>query len=717
MAIDATTNNNPMHGDLHQNAGMGSIKPSAFANCIKPLLQALEWPGNERHLLEVLPHFQDSVDIYDFLQVFNRLHYSHKVINTMDLMKIDKRLLPCLFINEDHEPLIILETAGPRIEIFNGRKNRKEIISQESMIGTIYIFGSREEEEKEERTRTTSWFRNILKRYKRLFYQILGIGLILNLLALAVPLYIMAVYDRVISTGSVPMLSAFITGAFIALLGTAALQIIRAKILAYIGARLDAIVGNAILEHLLYLSPNLTENASVGAQVARIKDFDSVREFFTGPIIGVVFELPFVIIFIAVIWMLGGTLAYIPLAMVFIFILITLMLQPSVKQNVNKTALTGAARQSFLLEVLANVRTIKHTATEEKWFDRYRELSAEATLAGYKASITTALTNIISDAIMIISGMAILSFGVLKVLGGSMTIGALIATMILVWRVLTPLKSVFSSLTRIDQLRAGIRQVNNLMDIAPERDPHALIEPITNLKGNIKFNRVSIRYAADADPALLGITFDMNHGELLAVLGRNGSGKSTLLKLIPGLYLPQAGGIRIDDRDIRQLDPVELRHRIGYVPQQIQLFYGTIAQNLQLANPLATKEDMAQAAKMAGIYEEIMKLQDGFDYRLRDQSNQQLPISLQQGLALARAYVKKPAIYLFDEPVNALDNEGEKQFFKTIGQLRGESSILLVTHNPAHIQMADKVMLLHEGHLLVCGPTNEILEKLPKEYR
>jgi ATP-binding cassette, subfamily C, bacterial LapB len=292
------------------------------------------------------------------------------------------------------------------------------------------------------------------------------------------------------------------------------------------------------------------------------------------------------------------------------------------------------------------------------------------------------------------------------VMNGDMTVGGLVASMILVWRVLAPLQTGFVSLTRVTQVRSSIAQINNLMNIKGEREQHTLVNPIKQIEGFVTFARVSIRYSPDSDPALVGISFELEPGEVICIVGGNGSGKSTVLKLLAGMYAPQAGSIRIDNMDIRQMDTVELRHAVAYVPQTVQFFYGTIAQNMRLAHPTATDADIYRACEMAGVLEDVLSLsqgsgkwkREGFEVRIGDSSSGQMPTSLLQRLNLARGYLKKSPIMLFDEPGNGLDFASDQIFMKNVEKMRGETSILMVTHRPSHLRLADKILWLEYGN-------------------
>lgn len=458
--------------------------------------------------------------------------------------------------------------------------------------------------------------------------------------------------------------------------------------------------------------------------MARIKDFENVREFFTGPIALTFIELPFTIIFIVVIGVLGGPVAFVPLVMIALFVLLGAVVQPMIQQSVAKAAKGASRRQELMVETLGEMRAVKTSAGEAKWLERYRDNSARAALNSFYTSQYGALIQTLSSVMMTAAGLATVSFGVFRVLGGNMTIGALVASMILVWRILAPLQTAFVSLTRLTQVKSSVGQINALMNLKAEREPDKVVNPLNRFKGFVSFSRVSMRYNPEADPALVGVSFDIEPGEVIAVIGGNGSGKSTILKLLSGLYTQQAGSVRIDDQDLRQLDVIELRHAMSYVPQTIQFFYGTIAQNMRLTHPTASDDELRWAAKEAGILEEVEALEQGsgkwkrtgFDVRIGDSSAAQMPTSLLQGLNLARGYLKRAPIMLFDEPGNGLDYDGDQVFMKKIDRLRGNTTVFIVTHRPSHLKIADKIIWMDAGHVRAMGPAADVLKQMPKNF-
>ena len=318
---------------------------------------------------------------------------------------------------------------------------------------------------------------------------------------------------------------------------------------------------------------------------------------------------------------------------------------------------------------------------------------------------------------MFAAGILVLSVGVLHVWANTLSVGGLLALMILIWRVLTPIKILFSSQVRLKQISFSIGQINSLLALAPERETGAVAPVVAHLQGQVEFNKVSMRYGNEPTLALTNLNFVVKPGEVIAIVGRNGVGKTTLLKLLLGLYKPQAGTILFDGVDSRQLDPIELRQAISYVPQICQLFYGTVAQNLRLVSPLASDEMLRIAAEQANVLQDILALPDGFNTRLHDQDVNQCTASFLQRLSLARAYLKKSTLLLLDEPASTLDVASDTAFLKAIASFRTQSTIFMITHRPSHMRIADRIIWLQDGQIMMAGPTEQIWPHLPKEFK
>jgi ATP-binding cassette subfamily C protein/ATP-binding cassette subfamily C protein LapB len=470
--------------------------------------------------------------------------------------------------------------------------------------------------------------------------------------------------------------------------------------------------GVETFKKLLYLPPINIERSTVSAQLAQLKQFDSIRDFFTGANASIVLELPFVLLFLVVIAILAGAIALVPLIMVFAYIIVGFLLIPNINRKINRSGKARTNKQRMLLQTLSGRKEIKSIGGESVWWERFREVSGEAIMSNYDTFVINSIMNSIAQAMMMFTAVVVMSLGAIGVINDNLSIGALIATMALVWRILSPLQGAFLSISKFQQTFKSMKQINQLMKIPVEKSDFNCGLVIQDMKGHIVMDRVSFRYGADQDPALLGVSLQIKPGELVAIVGYTGSGKSTLLKSIAGMYKPQGGAIYIDGIDMRQLNIMELRRSIAYVPQHTTMFHGTIAQNMRLANGLATDAELELAANKAGVLEEILALPEGFNTRLTDNSTEKYPPGFLRSLSIARAFVSSTKIVLFDEPGASLDFESDTRFMNQLKALKGQCTMVMVSHRPSHIRLADKVILMNQGSVQFAGDANEAISIL-----
>jgi ATP-binding cassette, subfamily C, bacterial LapB len=688
-------------------------RETQYAACISPLLNALGWRGDAAQVMEAMPHFSSTMDLLDFRSSLANLNFESKPTRSI-LAELDIRLMPCLFDSKGGSVFVLFSADDNTIQAFDAAtQSYVEITKEEAVniVGTAFFFRPIDREKIGQWSTGRRWFQSVLARFMPLIRRILLMTFLLNLLALATPLFIMAVYDLVIGSGSFDTLNYLLVGVGLALLCDIGLRYMRGTMLAYIGARLDYIIGSAVLQKILSLPTAQTERTSLGSKMARFREFDMIREFFIGPMAIAFLEFPFIFVFLIAIGILGGNLVLVPLSMLFIYGLVGFIIFPAIQQRVTQNIASTASKSSFITESLSSMRVIKQLGAEEIWLDRYRDISSVNARSNLRNGMVAASAQTFAHVLMVTSGVLTLAFGISQVFDGTMSVGALVATMALVWRLLAPTQTLFLAFTKLQQVSISVKRLNQLFTMPSERNPYTS-SALKEFDGAISFSRVSFRYSTDQDPAVMGVDIKINPGEVVAFAGGNSSGKSTLVKLLLGMYQPQVGGITIDGIDIRQIDPLDLRRSIGYMPQTCELFHGTIRQNLLLANSVASEEQVVEACEWANLTSDIDALPDKLDTRIGDQIMRQLPAGFQQRLIMARAFLTNAKIMIFDEPGNMLDDEGDQAFLDAIERMRGKATIIIVTHRPSHMRAADKVVLMKQGMVRAVEPAASIIPKI-----
>ena len=693
---------------MRQAVAYGFRKPSDLAECLPELLKALAWRGEVRDVAEALPYFEETLDISGLMNCMAQLGYRGAQAD-LTLSQIDHRLLPCLFLPKGGAAIVLLARDRAGFEAFDTAAGRVRLAGSAPLRGTAHFFTRAPEAP----AQATGWVYEVLMRLRPLVGQAGLSAIVYGLVLLPVPLYVMAVYSFAMPSGSLANLAYLTLGAIVAIAVGAIFIAHRARILAFMAGRIDYVFGTAVFRQILALPPSMSESAGLGSQIARLNSFESVRELFSGPLASTLLELPALAAFVIALGIINPGALLIVAATLVVYFGLYLLVAPAVDRRVAELATSTTRRHEFLIETINKLRAIRDFGGEHTWLARFREQSSAATMAGYHVGRASALLAAASYFITMLGSLAVAAQSIVVAADGAFGVGVVIASMMLAWRIMGPVQTGFVNLTRIDRVRNAALQMDRLMSLRGERKPSSA--GAREFRGRVELERVSFRYSLDADPALVGVSLTVEPGSVVAVIGPNGGGKSTLIKLLAGLYQAQAGSVRIDGMDLRQIDPVELRRAIGYVPQECSLFRGSIAQNLRLVRPAATDEELNRALALAGALNDVALLPEGIETRTGDALTDRLPASLRQKLSLARAYLTRSPVLLFDEPANTLDLEGDRWFMEAVRNLRGTSTVFLVTHRPSHIRIADMALMLQGGYLRFAGPPAEALKRLGME--
>lgn len=683
---------------------------SPFAMCLVPLLAAIGWRGDGRMLVEALPHFVSDLNLADLRNVLTRLGFMTTPVRCR-LKALDPRLAPLLFVPDSGAPLVV-GGSRPDPVAYDPTADDWIDLPRDPGLGTAFVVKPIGESEADGQATAQTWFRGLMRRFRPHIVQALGLTFCINLLSLLVPLTIMMIYDRVINASAPDLLFNLAAGVAIAIGIEVAMRALRARLQAHVAARASYLIGTATFEKVLMLPVGMTEQAPVGSQLSRLREFMSLREFFTSNLVSLFLDLPFTLVFILAIAFIAGPLAIIPVVLLVVLAVVGVALFPTVKRRAAASSAARAERMVFVTEMMSAMRAIKELGAEQRWLGRFKEIAARAALANRGASQISSILQTASQTAMFAAGAATLGFGATAVMAGDMTMGALIATMTLIWRILSPVQMGFLMLHRLQQFRLAVGQLNQLMQFKSERRSSAPPRDRLEFRGRVACYRLAHRYRPGQDPALNGIGFKIDPGQLVAIAGSMGSGKSTVLKLILGLYPPTSGAVEIDGVDTRQLDPIQLRQTIGYVPQRPVTFHGTVAQNLRLPNPAATDAEIEDACAKAAVLDDILALPQGFDTRIGNDAQGNLSAGFHQRLALARAYIRKPAIILMDEPASSLDRAGDAALMRALEAVRGTCTVIYVTHRPSHMKMADRLIVLERGYVALDGPPELVMPKV-----
>ncbi|MDD9903840.1 MAG: peptidase domain-containing ABC transporter [Rhodospirillaceae bacterium] len=684
--------------------------PDKIVVCLLRLLAALGWQGSPRQVVEAFPEETPDLTIEDIRDILARLGLKAVPLK-VKARALAGRLCPCLFVSRIGRPWTVVGREGDKLITCDGSDLTHTERRNGLPDGTFYIIEPLAKPS-EQRNRASSWLRDTLMQFRGALAGLLFVTFLINILSLAVPLSIMVIYDQIIGKSSMEMLPYLIAGVGGAALFELLFRILRARAQAYMGARVDYVVASSVLEQVLHLAPGFTERAPVGGQVTRIREFEAFRDAVTGGLPTLLMDLPFVLISFGVIIALGGWIVLVPIVLALAYLILGRIVFAESSVLTTQSGQARSERFGFLVELMWWMRSVKQQGAEDTWMERFRNISADAAWSNYNVSRLFQHSQNISQTLVTIAGASTLAVGVFLAIDGVMTMGALIAIMMLVWRVLQPMQSLFGASAKIEQLRQSIRQLETLLGYTREQEPGDAPSASIEFEGRLAFNRVSMRYGAGSDPALLGVSFVAEPGEIVGVVGRSGSGKSTLGKLTLGFYHPQAGAVTLDGIDIRQLRPITLRQTLAYVPQSNHAFPGSLYENLILSNPTASFDEVKAACRLAGVLHKIEALPYGFDTRFRDGLEAHVPQGFLRQLALARAYLRNAPVVVLDEPASALDDEDERALLRAFELLRGRTTTIMITQRPSHMRICDKLLVLENGQVTYFGPAEAVLERI-----
>ena len=684
---------------------------SDLAICLPTLLNALSWQGQPRELVESMPHLIPRMELSDLCSTLANLGFFPKHLESSPA-RLDQRLTPCLFVPPGRGAMVLLRyLADGKVEVFDSTTRSEAQIEPPQEMGGVYLFRKPEVVGKK-KGNELGWLSSMLMRFRS--HILLGFLLSVfgAMLSLTPPLFVRAVYNSVLPSSDIKMGAFLLLGALMAITINIFVVHLKGRAMAFVSGRTEYILGSTIFKKVIALPTASIEGASISNQVGRIKNLESLRDFFLGPLSLVAFELPASLVLLIALGIINPwSLVVILLAIIAYTVLGYFSRKYSEMSMGSQSGLT-ANRWEFLNETLADMRFIRLAGVGHSWINRFREMSGKAVMSNFRIQQLNARVNGISRIIGSCTGLLVLALSAYLAIIGKIGSGTMLATMLIIWRLIAPIQNIFTGITALLRTRSNLRQIENLAKLKGEADTGVAQTIQPNTHGTLSFTRVSFRYANDTDPALLGVTLAVEPGKLVVIAGGNGSGKSTILKVIERLYIPQAGTIRINNVDIRQLTAGDLRAKISYMPQRCEIFYGTLAQNLRLVHPIATDAELEWALEMAGLSEDIRALPQGLGTRIAGSRSEQLPHGFRQRFSLARAMLKPAELVLLDEPGTGMDQAGEEALMRCLGWLQGRATTIVVSHRPGHMRLADRVIVMERGSVAATGKFEDVKEKV-----
>jgi ATP-binding cassette subfamily C protein LapB len=555
-----------------------------------------------------------------------------------------------------------------------------------------------------------NWFWGTLFRSWRIYRDVLLASLMINLFGLTGPFFTMIVYDRVIPNLAFETLWVLALGIGTVYGFSLVLRGLRGYFVDEAGKKANLRISAALLEKVLGLRLEVRPK-SIGGFSKNLQQFEAVRDFITSLSITALIDLPFMLLGLAAIWYLGGPIVWIHLTAILLMGLFALAVQAPLKKAVEKSFAASAQKNAILVEGLSGIETIKMLRAESQIQRAWEEaVSYIATWSSRSRLFSTSVTHF-SDFIMNLTVVGVLIAGVYRISEGQLSQGGIIALMILSRQAIAPMSQVVSLATRFHRAKAALGTLDAIMELPVERPPDKSFLHRSECQGRLGFVQVDFQYPGQSGLALRQITLTIEPGEKVAIIGPIGSGKTTLGKLLLGLYEPTGGMVCLDDTDIRQIDPAELRRFIGYVPQDITLFRGTIRENIILGSPEVEDERILRAAELAGVSQFAGKHPKGFDMEIGEQGRG-LSGGQRQSVAMARALLHDPPILVLDEPSSSMDNRTETRMKTNLKNLLAGKTLVLITHRGSLLDLVERSIIIDNGAVVADGPRDQVLSAM-----
>jgi ATP-binding cassette subfamily C protein LapB len=637
-----------------------------------------------------------------------------------DVLDIPALVLPAVLIMKDGSALILLgidqanksaKVLDPLVKPDKPHTRQIRAINAEY---TGYAFLIRAAVEADARTVAAGdlprkhWFWSVVKVHWRSYGHIALAAFLINMIALATPLFIMSVYDRVVPNGAIPSLIALSIGMGLAIAFDFVLRTVRSQMIDVTGKTVDVVLAANIFEHVMAVKMAQRPN-SVGIIANQLRDFDSVREFFTSGSVVSATDLIFAVLFVAVLYTIAGPLAFIPLIMLPIMIALGFTMQRPLDRAMKRLQAESAARHGVLVESLAGLETVRATGAEARMQTTWERSVAATARSGEDVHFWASLALTSANTAQQLTNLLLVVIGVFLILDGKLSVGALVAATMLAGRVLAPIAGIASVITRGTQTLAALKSIDRIMSLDRERSPQRAYVARKIDDGRIAFENVSFAYPNSPGKALEKVSFKIEGGERIGIIGRVGSGKTTVGRLLLGFYEPQEGRILIDGVDSRQYDPSDLRTGIGFAMQDTDLFFGKLRDNIALGKPEATDEEVLAAARLSGVETFIAGHPMGYDMPISE-GGRSLSGGQKQAIGLARVLIRNPRVLFLDEPTAHFDIRSETEFLERLKAIRGERmTIIISTHRLSLLSMVDRLLLFDNGRLVADGPRDKVL--------
>lgn len=695
------------------------VTDDALLGCLVVLCKLYGRPQSADSLRAGLPLQQNRFTPDLFIRAAGRARLSGRLMKR-PLSDIHELVLPCVLLLSDNKSCVLVKMNEDNTAdvIFPETGGGTSTIQVEELLKLYSGFALFVKPEYQFDTRSLQthykeegkWFWGTIRKFSKIYLEVALAAFLINIFVIITPLFTMNVYDRVVPNHAMDTLYVLAGGVTIVYLFDLLLKNVRAYFVDLAGRGADTIIVSQLFERLLGMKL-ASKPASSGALASNLREFESLREMFTSATLITLVDIPFVILFTVVIFILAGPLGWIPTLAAPFVLLVSYYAQKPLKKAASDSFQGQSHKGSIMFEAIHGLDTIKRIGAEGHLQKTWETAVIHTSKAGMRSNTLGSMTMNFSSFVIQMTSVIMIIFGTHLIAEGKITMGGLIAAVMLGSRTLAPLMQLARLLNKVDQAVVSYKALDAFMNIPLERPVGKTFLHRPFLKGGIEFKNVKFVYPGRNNPSISGVSLRIQPGEKVGIIGQVGSGKSTLEKLISGLYEPTEGSILIDGNDSRQIDPVDLRRNIGIVNQDIFLFYGSIKDNITMGHADVNEQALTRAAYVGGVEDFIRSHPKGFDLDVGERG-ERLSGGQRQAIAIARALVLDPSVVILDEPTSAMDPGSANRFMQRFGEFAANKTVLIITHRNALLSLVNRVIVMDQGRIVADGPRDRVLEAL-----
>ena len=680
-------------------------------NCLLILARFYDLPADGAQLRHQFAQSAQVLSDTDLLRAAKHLGLKAGSFKTQ-WSKLPGTPFPAIAKRTDGRYVVLAKLEGEKALIQDPVEARPLVLSREQFesawSGQLLLFTKRANLRPQDLKFDFTWFIPAIVKYRTFLGEVLVASFFLQLFALLTPLFTQVVIDKVLVHKGFTTLYVLAVGMIALALFDAMLGGLRTYLFSHTTNRIDVGLGAQLFRHVLALPLAYFEARRVGDTVARVRELEHIRQFLTSHSVTVVLDVLFTVVFLAVMWFYSPILTLVVMGSLPLYALLSVVITPAIRARLHEKFNRGAENQSFLVEAISGIQTVKALAVEPPLLRKWEEQLAGYVRASFRATSVMTIAGQTATCIQKVTTVAVLWMGAYRVIDGDLTIGQLIAFTMLSAQVTGPLLRLVNLWQEFQQVGISVQRLGDILNTQPEPSYNPNRTTLPQVNGHIVFEDVTFRYRPDGSEVLRKVSFAVTPGQVIGLVGRSGSGKSTMAKLIQRLYVPERGRILVDGVDLAQVDPAWLRRQVGVVLQENFLFNCSVRDNVALTDPGLAMEQVIQAAKLAGAHEFILELPEGYDTMVGEHGCS-LSGGQRQRIAIARALVANPRILIFDEATSALDYESEAIIQQNMAHISRGRTVIIIAHRLSTVRPAHQIYVVEKGEIVEQGPHEELV--------